>query len=186
MKGQQKFYLFFGVIFYSFIALAGLIWLQYSSKVGIKPLINLHNPASICVIGIGSGILVALISIFMVKIWKFAQEIEQEFGNLLGHQSVLQIVLLAAMSSVAEEIFFRGAMQQSIGLVFTSIIFAFVHPPVNEKLLFWPFFAFAVGILLGYQMQETRTLLTPILTHFTINLINLLRISAKYKLLVVQ
>jgi membrane protease YdiL (CAAX protease family) len=100
---------------------------------------------------------------------------------VLGEQPKWQVVVLAAASSLAEEIFFRGALQPHLGIWLTAAVFGIVHYPFHEKLIAWPVFAFAAGLLLGYECRWTGSLLAPVLTHFVINLCNLWRITNRYR-----
>jgi hypothetical protein len=91
---------------------------------------------------------------------------------------------LALLSGVSEEVVFRGALRAAFGPVATVIIFAMCHPPYNSRLTFWPLFALVVGVLLELEFVWTEySLVAPILTHISVNFINLLRISVKYRVL---
>lgn len=180
---KRKVHLFFAVLFYGFIAAAGIVWMHYTTPRKIGDLMTVGDPAMTFGLGIGAGLAVALASQLGVKLFSFARSLEQEFGWLLGNQSYGEIFVLAVMSGVAEEILFRGAMQQWFGPIFATFIFALAHPPFNPRLAMWPVFALLVGGVLALEFELTRNLIAPILTHAIVNLVNLLRISAKYRLL---
>ena len=42
-------------------------------------------------------------------------------------RSVIEIAVISSVVSIAEEILFRGVIQTHVGLILSSIIFAFVH-----------------------------------------------------------
>lgn len=183
MKHPRFVHLFFAIVFYGFLGAAGAIWIHFACPVPLSRLFQVENRWLTYCVGIGAGLAVAGISALLVRYYKPAKVLEQEFGYLLGNQGVGEIFLLAGMSGVAEEILFRGALQQWVGPYLSAAIFALAHPPFNRRLAMWPVFAFAVGLLFSFELELTGNLVAPVLTHVVINLINLLRISTKYRLL---
>jgi len=76
------------------------------------------------------------------------------------------ILLLAVLSSLSEEILFRGALQPRLGLVFTSFVFASTHlqyaiSPATLVVLL-------IGIVLGLLRRYFGTW-TAVMTHFGYN-----------------
>ncbi len=171
--------LFFCVLFYGFIGLAGSIWIHFTGKVKLLELLTPHDNIVI-LLGIGCGIIILLLNRVAIGILPSARDLEEEFGFILGKQPRGECLIIALVSSISEEIFFRGAMMQNIGLPLTTVIFALVHWPISAKMIIWPLYAFFVGLVFGFQFQWTNCLLAPILTHFLINFLNLMLISKKY------
>ncbi|HHX31299.1 MAG TPA: CPBP family intramembrane metalloprotease [Bacteroidales bacterium] len=93
-------------------------------------------------------------------------------GKTVG-SLILNIAVIAALASISEELFFRGAMQQFIQEKFknghlsvwlTALIFSIVH------FQFYGFFPrLFLGAVLGYLFLYTRNLWIPILLHFLNN-----------------
>lgn len=93
-------------------------------------------------------------------------------GKTVG-SLILNIVVIAALASISEELFFRGAMQQFIQEKFknghlsvwlTALIFSIVH------FQFYGFFPrLFLGAVLGYLFLYTRNLWIPIVLHFLNN-----------------
>jgi hypothetical protein len=183
MNRPRKVHLFYAILFYGFIGGAGAIWIHFTSPQPLSELFQVRDRALTYGLGIGCGMGVAAASWVMVRLSRPAQLLEREFGMLLGSQSVWEIAALAVLSGLAEEIAFRGALQQMVGLWMASVIFAAAHPPLNSRLAAWPVFAFLVGLLMGFELEWTGSLWAPVLTHIVINFVNLLRISVKYKVL---
>lgn len=83
------------------------------------------------------------------------------------------ILFIGVFAAVAEEVFFRGALQQllvklfknkHVGVWMTSFIFSLMH------LQFYGFLPrIILGVLLGYLFVYSRNLWIPILTHFLNN-----------------
>lgn len=184
MSRPRRVHLFFAVLFYGFLGAAGAIWIRFSGvPVKLHALFSADNRPLTYALGIGGGLAVAALSWLAVKVSARARMLEQEFGNLLSHHSVLEIAVLALLSGIAEEIFFRGAVQQWIGPLFGAIVFALAHPPFTRRLILWPVFALFVGLMFAYQFEWTGNLIAPVLSHTIINFVNLLRICARYRLL---
>ena len=85
----------------------------------------------------------------------------------------LNIIVIAGLAAISEELFFRGAMQQFIQEKFknehvsvwlTAIIFSVIH------FQFYGFFPrLFLGAILGYLFLYTRNLWIPIILHFLNN-----------------
>lgn len=93
-------------------------------------------------------------------------------GNTVG-SLLLNLLIVAGLAALSEEMFFRGALQQFIQEKFpnghiavwiTALIFSLVH------FQFYGFFPrLLLGGLLGYLFLYTRNLWIPILFHFINN-----------------
>ena len=101
--------------------------------------------------------------------WTFAQL----FKDLKWHQ----IFVLAALSSLGEEILFRGAIQPFLGVWITSIIFALLHTDPEGKISVWTLWAFVGGLVMGYATYSTGSLYPAIAIHFAVNFISIRRVS---------
>jgi membrane protease YdiL (CAAX protease family) len=149
---------------------------------GDRPMFTLSDPMEpfwSALIGTAAGLLVALLSQLSVSRFQWARRLEEEFARILGPLTMAEVVLLALLSSVAEEAFFRGAMQPTLGFVLTSLIFGLLHIGPSKTYLPWMAMAIAMGFALGALYLLTGTLIAPTLCHFLINTINLRRISLR-------
>ena len=149
---------------------------------GDRPLFESPDPIQpgwSALIGTTAGLLTTLISHLTVSRFTWARRLEDEFARILGPLTMFEVVLLALMSSVAEEAFFRGAMQPALGFVLTSLIFGLLHIGPSKTYLPWTAMALTMGFALGALYLWTGTLIAPILCHFLINTINLRRISLR-------
>jgi membrane protease YdiL (CAAX protease family) len=81
---------------------------------------------------------------------------------------------------VAEEAFFRGALQPHVGLVAASLIFGLAHFAPRRDLLPWTAFSLGAGLLLGGLFEMTGNLLAPVAAHALINAVNLRFLSLYY------
>jgi membrane protease YdiL (CAAX protease family) len=97
----------------------------------------------------------------------------ESFTEILGPYTYAQALLLALASGVAEEVLFRGALWLHLGLVGSSLLFGLVHVLPKRSLLAYPLFAVAVGVVLGLLREGSGSVVPPILTHVTVNALNL-------------
>jgi membrane protease YdiL (CAAX protease family) len=130
---------------------------------------------------VGLGVAVGLVAVLAARFLsrqKWARRLNEEFRRLLGPLSLAEVSVLAAVSAVAEEAFFRGAMQPDLGYVATSLVFGFLH--IGPGRTFWPWTlsALAAGFVLGAVTFYTGDLLAATLAHFTVNYFNLWQLAS--------
>ncbi len=89
---------------------------------------------------------------------------EKEVLPLLCHIRRHELVLLVVLVGAGEELFFRGVLQEEIGLLAASIVFGVLHGPSRQL---WPLAVWAtvMGILLGILYQVTENLAVAALAH---------------------
>jgi membrane protease YdiL (CAAX protease family) len=100
-------------------------------------------------------------------------ELHAEFRSLFGRPNGGELVLLAATSSLAEEVLFRGAMLDAWGVWPSSLVFALLHIPPKRSLWPWTASSFAIGVALAGLTVWTGNLGAAVAAHFVINLQNL-------------
>jgi membrane protease YdiL (CAAX protease family) len=86
------------------------------------------------------------------------------------------IILLALLSGMSEELFFRGILQPVIGLTAASLVFGIVHC-VTPAYAAW---AGGLGALLGAAYIATGNLIVPITIHATYNFVALVYLRYWY------
>lgn len=125
----------------------------------------------------GAGVLVAAVAIFasgeLTRRTRWGKDLARALGVLLGEIRLADCVLLALASGVAEEAFFRGALQPRIGLVAASLVFGLAHFVPRRELAPWTLFSVAAGFALGALYELTGNLLAPVVAHVLINAVNL-------------
>jgi membrane protease YdiL (CAAX protease family) len=120
-----------------------------------------------------AGVAVCWLSKELLGQFDWAREMESEFVNILGPLELGEVLILAASSAIGEESVFRGVLQPWLGLVNATLVFALVHAPMSKKLRPWPIFALAIGFLLGGLTWVSGSIIPPIVTHATVNGLNL-------------
>lgn len=132
-------------------------------------------------LGLAFGLAMVFLSRLAVHSMEWARVLHREFHALVHELSSKEIFLLAASSSVGEELFFRGAMLPALGLLTSSVLFALMHVRAQWRFLPWTIMSFIMGLAMGLMYMKTGNLGAPIVAHFTINLLNLSYI-AKHEL----
>jgi len=123
--------------------------------------------------GVAFGLGIAKITRLTVYRFRWARALHLEFRGLFGPLRDGEVLAFATLSAVAEEMFFRGALQPAIGIVGASVIFGLLHAGPSRKFIPWPFQAAAMGFAFGGLFWLSGSLAAPMLAHFTINYQNL-------------
>lgn len=132
--------------------------------------------------GISTGLLIAITSkILYVLGDKFNIKLFQSLKNIYADEiynnfkkfSLNQIFMISLISGFCEEIFFRGVLQEEIGIIPCNLIFAFLHAP---KFSFWLLFILTLlaGLLFSYLKIHLHSLWPPIIAHSLNNFISFL------------
>jgi hypothetical protein len=164
--------------FYLVLALGGLVGLAaQGERITLR---LLFDPASWwldLVWGVGTG--AALLGAWLLarRFLAPARELETIMARLLGHTTREEIVALAAISAIAEEVAFRGALQHAVGWIGAAALFALLHIGPRAPFLLWSGFALAGGLAFGWAMELRQALLGPIVGHLLVNLVQLRRLS---------
>lgn len=144
--------------------------------------------------GAGVGVVVVFLSDLMDQRFAWSRRLGREFGRTLGRLTLSDAFIFALASGVAEELLFRGFLQQFLsevafsgpwaewlGLGAASLIFGVLHIGRNlKKMLPWTAMAVLLGAVFGWMYLYTGNVLAPIIAHFTINFFNLQSISRDY------
>jgi membrane protease YdiL (CAAX protease family) len=128
--------------------------------------------------GLAAGLAIVFASRMALYRFDWARSLHRELRHMLFPLSDVEIVVLAAASSVGEEMFFRGALLPAIGLVGSSAIFALLHIGPKARHLPWTASSFAAGLLFGAMFLWTGDLTGPVLAHFLVNFLNLRHVAA--------
>lgn len=124
-------------------------------------------------LGLVFGLLTTWFTRYSVYRFEWAKALHSEFRGLFGPLRNVDIVAYAAVSAVAEEIFFRGALQQAVGITVASLVFGALHFGPGKKFLPWPIQAMVMGFAFGGLYWFTGNLVAPVTAHFVINYQNL-------------
>jgi membrane protease YdiL (CAAX protease family) len=127
--------------------------------------------------GVAAGLLIVFASRMALYRFEWARSLHRELRHLLFPLADVEIVVLAAASSLGEEMFFRGAMLPAIGILGSSAIFALLHIGPKARHLPWTASSFAIGLLFGAMFRWTGDLTGPVVAHFLVNFLNLRHVA---------
>ena len=166
------------MVVYLVLGAAALGWGSLRGQPNVWHLAG-RDPAVITGIlsGLAAGLLIVFASRMALYRFEWMRSLHQELRHLLFPLTDAEIVVLAAASSVGEEMFFRGALMPAIGLVGSSAIFALLHIGPKARHLPWTASSFAVGLLFGAMFQWTGDLTGPVIAHFLVNFLNLRHVA---------
>ena len=90
--------------------------------------------------------------------------LESEVFPLFRRASVFDLLIVAALAGLGEELLFRGVLQDEFGIWIASAVFGLLHGPSREL---WPLAVWAtgMGLLLGALYQASGNLFVPALAH---------------------
>jgi len=115
----------------------------------------------------GYFVLQALPFASLRRIDRFVRDI---FWQHMGHLTLGQLALIAALAGLGEELFFRGLIQlglsaafgtQWLAILLTSLLFGLAHAITPTYCLL----AFVISLYLGFLFVWTDNLLVPIAVH---------------------
>ena len=171
-------------VFYGVLLAAALIWgavagrsLFYASA---EAAASGPAPARDLAVGLLAGAIVILLSFELTRRTEWGESLARALAAVLGRLGWGQCILLAVLSGVAEEAFFRGAIQPHVGLLAASLIFGAAHFAPRRELWPWTVVSVLAGLLLGVLFESTGNLIAPIAAHALINAVNLRLLSVRY------
>jgi membrane protease YdiL (CAAX protease family) len=159
-----------GLIIFAFFGVGFLIRRSWSETVERLGLARLES--RMLLIAPTAVVVLLIVEVVITGIWLLlapqqAEALGQISDQLFGqYDSFATIFILALLSSVSEEILFRGALQPRLGLILTAVLFAFVHQQyaISPATLI----VLLIGIVLGLLRRHFGTW-TAVLTHFGYN-----------------
>jgi membrane protease YdiL (CAAX protease family) len=175
------------------LLLIATFWSE-AQDIKLAPLLVLHQKN--IAIGAGAGILMVTSSLFLLWLGKISdgflknilrwlislrQIVLEDVAPIFSQLKVMDILIVASASGFCEEVFFRGVMQNQLGLIWTSIIFGLFHGP-SLKHLSYGLWATLMGLFLGWTLDYTGSLWVPIIAHSLNNTLSLLYIRYCIKL----
>jgi uncharacterized protein len=166
--------------FYLVVAIAAVVWVGL--REGTIPtglFLNRESWVLDLAYGLAAGFFLAAVWEGARRSLAAARELEATLALLLASLKREEALALALLSGFAEELFFRGAMQGSFGVLVTTLLFAFLHRGPGSGFRIWPVFALLAGALFGGLMFWRGNLLGPVVAHVLVNAIGLWRLSGK-------
>jgi membrane protease YdiL (CAAX protease family) len=175
-----------GLVFYGVMGCLALLWRMWTPGESIfHPSVAAAETAWSPLAAIGLGVFVGIAAIAVSEALTHWSELGEALADLLGEGvaglSIADGILLALASGIAEEMFFRGALQPAVGLFWASLVFGACHFMPRRELALWSVFAVAIGLTFGALFEWTGQLAAPIAAHVIVNAVNLPRLGRRFE-----
>ncbi len=171
------------LVFYGILGCVGLFWRMATPGESILHPANAAGPAMGILLATALGALLGLVAVGFSELLTRFTSIGEALADVLGEGLAgigrADAILLAFASGIAEEMFFRGALQPAVGLFWASIAFGACHFLPRRELALWSLFAVAMGFAFGWLFEWTGQLAAPVAAHVVINGINLPRLAQR-------
>lgn len=172
------------LIFYGSMGCAALVWrMAAPGQTILHPSTEGLAAGWSLVPALVAGLLVGLAAVGISEVLTRTTSLGEGLADLLGESLAgigkADAILLALASGLAEEMFFRGALQPSVGLFWASVIFGACHFLPRKELMLWSVYAVAMGFAFGALYEWTGQLIAPIAAHTLVNGINLPRLARR-------
>jgi membrane protease YdiL (CAAX protease family) len=164
------------VVFYGLLGAVAIAWrvLADGELPWRHPAADEPGPLVVRVsLGVGLGVALVVISRLATRTTRSGARLAAELGAVLGRVSRGRAWAYALASGLAEEAFFRGALQPQVGFLAATVLFALAHYAPRPGLRIWSVFALAAGAAFGALFLWTGDLLAPALAHIVVNGANL-------------
>jgi uncharacterized protein len=118
--------------------------------------------------GLGVGVLLVLVFLFADWFLSFRVFVAA-MGKLMHRYSLAAIVYSSAVTAVSEEFLYRLILQPTMGLFFSSVLYAVAHFDRGGPFTVWSLWTFLYSMLLGWIYQGTGSIVTSLTAHFVFN-----------------
>ncbi len=183
---------FINMAFWFEASLIGVAWL-IGWFAEINPIANLYFSTEALVDGITATTPMFILFLLFYQypvgpLYPIKKSLLDIMGPLLSSCRWYELLILAAVAGISEEILFRGVLQPwmevslgvSAGLIVSNVIFGLLHWITATYALI----AGLIGLYLAYMMDvsEPRNLLTPIVVHGLYDFLAFVFVAAVYRL----
>lgn len=175
-----------GLLFYGGMGIAALLWRMATPGDSIQhPSVEAaarawSMPAALGA-GLAAGLVALAISEGLTRWTALGKALSDLLAESIGPLDRANAWLLALASGLAEEMFFRGALQPKVGIVGASILFGAAHFLPRRELALWSVYAIGIGLGLGALYEWTGQLVAPVAAHVLVNGVNLPRLAGRGK-----
>lgn len=166
--------------FYLVLAVAGLVWLgAREGRIGLSLFVVAGSWWLDLALGLGAAALLLALWWMLERLSAEARDLEAELSRLVAGLTRGEGLALALISALAEELFFRGALQGAVGLLPAAFLFALLHGGPGKSFRLWALFALLAALVLGVLVRERGALGSAIVAHAAVNALQLARLSRK-------
>ncbi|NUO48156.1 MAG: CPBP family intramembrane metalloprotease [Polyangiaceae bacterium] len=124
-------------------------------------------------IGVAFAFAIVVTTRITVARFEWARRLHLELQPVARRFGTGETLLIAAFSSLGEEMFFRAFLVPTIGVIGSSLLFGLLHQVRGQSRWVWAAWATGVGLFFALLYVATGSLLGPIVAHALINATNL-------------
>lgn len=165
-----------GGLFYLVLGLLGWLWLWVRDRGHLFASQALGDRGLWPALGIGAalGLSLAALAAAASRRLSWYGQLERKMSAMIGPLEDRALVWLALVSGLAEEIFFRLAAQDALGMLWAAALFAALNTGPG---LFWTWtlVAFGLGLTFGAIVEAGCGLLSVSVAHAVMNYLTLRR-----------
>lgn len=175
-----------GLFFYGAMGIAALLWRMWTPGDSIlypspEAAARAWSVPAALGAGLAAGLVALAISEGLTRWTALGKALSDLLAESLGPLDRANAWLLALASGLAEEMFFRGALQPKVGIIGASILFGAAHFLPRRELALWSVYAIGIGLGLGALYEWTGQLVAPVAAHVLVNAVNLPRLAGRGK-----
>ena len=123
--------------------------------------------------GLGFALLLVVLTRVAVSRYAWARRLHLELRPVARELGLADILILAGLSSLGEELLFRGLLAPWLGVIGSALLFGLAHQIRGPSRWVWAGWATLVGLGLGGLFAATGSLLGPLIAHAVVNAKNL-------------
>lgn len=154
----------------------GAAALRGQSPLAAEPWLPLGAPLGhlvSIVLGVGLAAVTVKATRQFVRRWSWARALHADLRPGIRHAGEGAVIALGIASAASEELFFRGLLATTFGLIASSLAFGLLHQARGRVRWVWAGWAAVMGLLFGAIFLATGSLVGPLLAHAAINIANL-------------
>lgn len=169
---------------YCVILLLALVWIFFRGQLSWELFVDIRveNLPRVILLTLGTSFSMMALSLYCSRSFVWAQQLEEEFAKFLVPMKLWEIAAIGVLSGVAEEIFFRGALQTTVGLIPASLAFGLAHFVPRHPFWNWSLYAAFAGFLLGCLFELTNHLLPVMAAHALTNFVLIVDLNRRHAL----
>jgi membrane protease YdiL (CAAX protease family) len=169
---------------YCVLFVLALVWIFFRGRLSGELFVDIrleHLPRTI-LLTLGTSSAMVALSLYCSRNFIWARQLEEEFAKFLVPMKLWEIAAIGILSGVAEEMFFRGALQPSVGLIPASLAFGLAHLVPRHPFWNWSLYATFAGFLLGCLFELTLHLLPVMVAHGLTNFVLIVDLNRRHAL----
>ncbi len=159
------------------IGILGMMWRDSLDRLFPEDLLTCIHQVTL---GIFGGIALIALSRLGERYFASVASLTRGFAEMLGSFSVRDSLIVALVSGIGEEVFFRGLLQDWIGIWWSSLLFALLHIGPDRRFVSWPILAFMASLVLAGLYEHSGNVVAPVVAHALVNFVNLRHIHENH------